>query len=90
MKELLKNDRYKVLGVSLNAGESMPLHQASSDAFVILKKGKGKVSFTDREVELQAGDSLLIKAHEPHKLEVLEDFASCIVLDSEAHIDFVK
>ncbi|MCC7524741.1 MAG: cupin domain-containing protein [Chitinophagaceae bacterium] len=90
MKELHKNDQYKILGVSLQAGEAMPLHEASSDAFVILKKGRGRVSFSDRVVELNAGESLLIKAHEPHKLEVLEDFSSCIVLGSEAHIDFIK
>lgn len=48
------------------------------------------MSFSDRVVELNAGESLLIKAHEPHKLEVLEDFSSCIVLGSEAHIDFIK
>lgn len=90
MKEVHSNDRYKVLNVTLSVGENMPLHEASSDAFIILKKGKGRIHFSDRQVELGAGDTLLIKAHEPHQLEVLEDFASSIILDHEARINFIK
>lgn len=90
MKEIHSNDKYKVLSVSLSVGEKMPLHEATSDAFIILKKGKGRISFSDRQVDLNAGETLLIKAHEQHKLEVLEDFSSCIILDNEAHIDFIK
>lgn len=90
MKEIHSNDRYKVLNVILSVGEMMPLHEASSDAFIILKKGKGRISFADRQVELCAGETFLIKAHDPHKLEVLEDFSSCVILDSGARIDFVQ
>ena len=90
MKEIHSNNRYRVLGVTLGVGEQMPLHEASSDAFVILKKGKGRISFADRVVELSAGDTLLIKAHDQHKLEVLDDFSSCIILDTDARIEFVQ
>lgn len=90
MKEIHSNDRYKVLNVTLNVGEKMPLHEATSDAFVILKKGKGRVGFSNRQVDLCAGETLLIKAHDQHQLEVLEDFSSFIILDKEAKIDFVK
>ena len=55
----------------------------------MLKKGKGKISFDDRQVELSAGETLLIKAHERHQLEVLEDFSSCIVLENDAKINFL-
>lgn len=88
MKEIFANTKYKVLSVTLNMGETMPLHHATSDAFVINKKGKGKISFTDRQVILSPGDSLLINANEPHKMEILEDFSSFIILDNEGRINF--
>lgn len=90
MKEIHRNPKYKVLEVTLNVGEKMPLHEASSDAFIILKKGKGRITFSDREVLLNAGETLLIKAHDQHKLEVIEDFNSNIVLENDAHIDFIR
>jgi len=89
MKEIHNNNRYRILSVTLSVGEEMPLHEATSDAFIMLKKGKGKISFDDRQVELSAGETLLIKAHERHQLEVLEDFSSCIVLENDAKINFL-
>lgn len=89
MKEAYKCERFKVLNVSLLAGETMPLHKASSDVFVINRKGKGKISFADREVVLSEGDSILIKANEPHKMEILENFSSSIILEPDAQINFV-
>ncbi len=88
MKEVYSNNSYKVLEVTLQVGEKMPLHEATSDAYIIPKKGKGRVTFSDRQVEVGAGDSLLIKAHEPHQMEILEDFNSCIILEKEGKINF--
>ena len=90
MKELFSGESYKVLEVLLNVGEKMPWHEASSDAFIICKKGKGKVIFSDKVVEVCQGQTLLINANEPHQLEVLEDFCSNIILSSEGKINFIK
>lgn len=90
MKEVFRNEHFKVLDVSLDLGEAMPLHKASSDAYVICKKGKGKISFSDRDVVISHGESVLIKAEEPHQLEVLESFNSSIILEPSAEISFVK
>lgn len=89
MKESFRNEHFKVLDVSLNQGESMPLHEASSDAYVINKQGKGKIIFSDREVLISQGEHVLIKAHEQHRLDVLEDFKSSIILKPDAQIEFV-
>jgi len=90
MKEAYSCDKYKVLDVTLNIGEKMPLHEATSDAFLICKKGKGRITFSDRIVEICQGDTLLINAHEQHKLEILEDFNSCITLENDGKINFIK
>lgn len=90
MRELFSGENYKVLDVVLNLGEKMPWHQATSDAFIICKKGKGVVTFSDRVVEICQGETLLIKANEKHQLEILEDFCSNIILSSEGKINFLK
>ena len=90
MKEVYSCDKYKVLDVILNIGERMPLHEATSDAFLICRKGKGRITFSDRVVEICQGDTLLINAHEQHKLEILEDFCSCIILENDGKINFIK
>jgi quercetin dioxygenase-like cupin family protein len=88
MKEIYCNEKYKVLAVTLNVGEKMPLHEATSDAFLICRKGKGRITFKDRIVDLSVGETLLIKAHEKHQMEILEDFCSCITLENDGKIKF--
>jgi len=90
MKEIYCCDKYKVLNVVLNVGEKMPLHLASSDAFLICKKGKGRITFSDKVVEVCANETLLIKANEPHQMHVLEDFCSNIILETDGRINFIK
>lgn len=89
IKEAYKNDKFKVLHVSLKKGEKMPLHAATSDAYIVNKSGVGRVCFNDREVLLTSGETLLINAKEPHQLDILEDFTSSVILESDATIDFI-
>jgi quercetin dioxygenase-like cupin family protein len=90
MKDIYSCDKYKVLNVVLNVGEQMPLHEATSDAFLICKKGKGRITFSDRVIDLCQGETLLINAHNPHKMVILEDFASCVILENDGRINFIK
>ena len=90
MKEVYSNDKYKVLNVILSVGEKMPLHEATSDAFLIGTKGKGRITFADRQADICQGETLLIKAHEQHKMEILEDFCACIILENDGKINFIK
>lgn len=86
--EVERDDKYKVLTVTLNVGEIIPLHHATSDAFLIGRKGKGKITFADRQIILSEGETLLIKANEPHKMDIIEDFSSYLVLDLSGSIKF--
>lgn len=86
--EVDRDEQYKVLAVSLKVGEAIPLHHATSEAFLIGRKGKGKITFADREVILSEGETLTIKANEPHRMDILEDFSSYIVLDLHGAIKF--
>lgn len=90
MTEVYSCDKFKVLNVTLNIGEKMPLHRATSDAFLICKKGKGKITFSDRIVDIRQGETLLINKNEQHKLEVIDDFCSCVILENDGRINFIK
>ena len=89
MKQLYSGNDYKVMEVTLNDGESMPLHKASADAFIIVKKGSGKIIFSDNEVNLQQGSTLLIAANKEHRLQVNEAFNACVILGHDAAIKFL-
>lgn len=80
MEEVYTNAVYKILKVALVKGEAMPRHFAASDAFIIVEKGKAKVSFQDRDEALEQGATLSIRAREPHSLTDLEDFKAFVVL----------
>jgi quercetin dioxygenase-like cupin family protein len=90
MTEAYSCDKYKVLNVVLSKGEKMPLHHATSDAFLICKQGKGRITFSDRTVDICQGETLLINANEQHQMEVLEDFCSCITLENDGKINFLN
>ncbi|MEO8569378.1 MAG: cupin domain-containing protein [Ginsengibacter sp.] len=89
MKQLYRNDYYKVIEVTLNDGEVMPQHKATSDAFILVKEGTGKIIFSDNEIELQQGSTFMIPANKEHRLQVHEAFNACIIFAPEAEIKFL-
>ncbi len=89
MTKIYENHFYKVMNVSLKKGESLPKHKAISDAFVIVKEGKGKIIFDDSEVPLQHNSTQLIPANQTHSLVVIEDFRASIILGKEGDINFL-
>jgi mannose-6-phosphate isomerase-like protein (cupin superfamily) len=89
MKQLFSNSHYKILEVWLKKDELMPLHKATSDAFIIVKSGTGKIIFDDSEVELFQGVTQLIPEDKHHKLQVTGTFNACIILASQAEIKFL-
>ena len=90
IEEVDSDDQYMVLNVTLSAGEAMPLHYTTSEAMLIGRKGKSKITFADRQLILSQGDTMIIKANEPHKMETQEDFSSYVILDIQAGINFSK
>ena len=90
IKKIFESTSFKVVSVTLKKGESMPNHKATSEAFVIVKRGKGRIIFDDKEIVLQQDSTQLIPANENHTLEVMEDFSACIVFPVEGEIEFIK
>ncbi|HTI58937.1 cupin domain-containing protein [Mucilaginibacter sp.] len=88
MKEIEKNDHYKILTVELPAGTSMPRHLATSDAYIIVESGNALLIFKGETYELNQGSNMTIPSREPHLLKVIRDFKAFVVLAKDAVIDF--
>jgi quercetin dioxygenase-like cupin family protein len=82
VKQVYKNDQFKVINLALSKGEVLPEHKTKSEALLIVTKGKGKISFIQKEQELEQGTTFVIPANELHKVEALEDFTASIILSN--------
>ena len=90
IKELHSGPQYKVLKAEISAGQRMPTHFATSDAFIVVVKGKAELIFSDREVLLEKDISFLIPANKLHTLQITEDFKAVIILEGNGRIEFPK
>ena len=88
MKELEKNDHYKILKVELPAGADMPRHFVTSAAFVIVESGNALLICKGETSELVKGSTYSIPSHEPHILKVVQDFKALVVMAGDAVITY--
>lgn len=90
MNQLFANEHYKVLNIILNAGQLMPRHFATSDAFIIVISGSALLTLDSEQIELKTGGHYAIPAMMEHTLQVLQDFNACVVMTAEAVVNFCK
>ncbi len=88
MNLLVSNDHYKVLQVILKAGDQMPNHHATSDAFIMVVKGRAKLLVNGEAIALTAGGHYSLPAMQAHSLQIEEDFEACVVLAAGGEIQF--
>lgn len=87
IEQVFSDDNHQILKAELPAGGIMPQHHATSDAFVIIVKGKAELIFDDRKSVLASGSTFLIPGGRSHRLEVNEDFQAYIILAPHAGIE---
>jgi quercetin dioxygenase-like cupin family protein len=87
IEKVFAGGRYQVLKAELPAGGVMPEHYATSDAFVIIVKGKAEIIFENGKSEISGGGTFLIPEKRPHRLEIRENFEAYILLASGATIE---
>ncbi|HLR36828.1 MAG TPA: cupin domain-containing protein [Chitinophagaceae bacterium] len=88
--EIFNGKESKVLKAVIPAGKRMPTHYASSEAFVMVTKGKGEIIFSNKEYQLKEGSTIEIPERKPHTLHIIEDFEAYIVLGSGASLEYVN
>lgn len=65
---LLRSKGLNMILLAFDAGQSLPEHQTPGPALVHLLEGEGSFRVHDREIRLQAGQTLLLPAGVPHSV----------------------
>lgn len=75
----------------ISTGQTTPpgkWYNQERDEWVILLQGEAQLSYDDgTAIQLQAGDYLLIPAHQKHRVEYTSSEPSCIWLAVHGHLD---
>lgn len=88
IEKILGRKEYQVMKANIPAGSRMPVHYATSEAFVMVTKGTAELIFSDRQQDLEAGMHVIIAERKPHTLKIRSDFEAFIVIGGSATIEF--
>ena len=82
-ESLIETDRFKIQRI-ISTGQTTPpgeWYDQERDEWVMLLQGEAKLAYeNDRIVTLKAGDYLLIRAHQKHRVEYTSSNPPCIWL----------
>lgn len=91
LEEVYAGKNYKILNAEVPGGGAMPEHYATSDAFVIVRKGEADINFVDgTTANIKEGTTYVIPGSKQHNLKVVKDFEAYIVIGPEAKIEMAK
>lgn len=83
-----KNSRGNMTLFAFAAGEELSTHTASGDAFVYVLEGKALITINNKEMQLSAGQAVVMPAHVPHAVAAPSAFKMLLVVvradDAEA------
>ena len=74
---LLKDKNIRVERI-ISTGQTSAWYDQDEREFVILIQGNAVLEFLDKEISLKAGDTILIKAHEKHRVSYTSSNPPCI------------
>lgn len=89
IEKIFADEYHQVIKAELPAGSLMAEHYATSEAFVIIVKGKATLIFKDGKYEIEGGNTFLVPARKLHKLEIHEFFLAYIILAPKASIESI-
>ena len=69
-KTLAQNDALSVTLFSFDKGEEISTHESGGDAFVTCLDGVGEITINGEKYELHEGESIIMPAKHPQKLQV--------------------
>ncbi|SMB85804.1 cupin 2 domain-containing protein [Desulfonispora thiosulfatigenes DSM 11270] len=76
---LLKNKNVRVERI-ISAGQTTDWYDQDETEFVILLQGNASLEFENKEVSLKQGETILINAHEKHRVSYTSSEPPCIWL----------
>ncbi len=85
---IYKNEGCQVMKAEIKKGSRMPVHYATSEAFVMVAKGCGEIIYSNSEQKLEPGMYIHIPRAKPHVLKIEKDFEAYIIIDEDASLEF--
>jgi quercetin dioxygenase-like cupin family protein len=80
-RRMLNGEALTLAQITLAAGAAVPLHEHPNEQIATVLSGRLRFLVGDEEVEIGAGESVLIPGGVPHRVDALED---SVVLDAFA------
>lgn len=78
-KVLLEREKQKTILFTFYAGQQLKEHKANCDVLIILLEGACDFMMEQKWQRLQAGQVLLIPAHETHGLKAVTNFKMILI-----------
>lgn len=79
-KTLVQNDGVGITIFAFAKGEGISAHESSGDALVTALDGTGKITISGKDYILQAGESIVMPANQPHAVYGAENFKMLLVV----------
>lgn len=79
-KTLIQNDGVGITIFAFAKGEGISSHESKGDALVIVLDGTGKITISGKDYILNAGESIVMPANQPHAVYGAENFKMLLVV----------
>jgi quercetin dioxygenase-like cupin family protein len=79
-RTLLKLPAGNVTVFAFDVGQGLTEHTAAFDALVHVLDGKAEITISDKPYQVEAGQAILLPAHEPHALAALTPFKMLLTM----------
>ena len=79
-KTLIQNDGVGITIFAFAKGEGISTHESKGDALVIALDGTGKITISGKDFILNAGESIVMPANQPHAVFGEENFKMLLVV----------
>ncbi len=82
-REIIKKTTGTVTVFAFDAGQGLSEHTAPFDALVSILDGEAEIKISKKTFRLQAGEFIVMPAHEPHALQAVKAFKMMLVMIKE-------
>ena len=79
-KTLIQNDGVGITIFAFAKGEGISTHESKGDAMVTALDGTGKITISGKDFILNAGESIVMPANQPHAVYGEENFKMLLVV----------
>ncbi|HRN86281.1 MAG TPA: cupin domain-containing protein [Candidatus Dojkabacteria bacterium] len=79
-REIVKKPSGNVTLFAFDIGQGLSEHKSPYDALVIVTDGLAEVTISGKKHKVKAGETIMMKADEPHALKAIERFKMVLIM----------